>query len=226
MTSTFKWLGGGLAAVMLLGLAGLFGGGDAAAQEPAGPPHQFDGSVSVDGAPAAAGTSVRAMVDGRECGAATVTTGASGSTYVLHVPTDCAAADATVNFSVGGHPAAETGTYAAGTRTALNLTASSDMAVDPGMDGDDMGGDEPTEPGDDMGGDEPAEPGDDMGGDEPAEPGGDMDNGDMPGDDMDDPMAGHTGSGLAPVASASLAAIMGAIALAVVFGGTVYARRR
>ncbi len=185
MTKTLKWLGGGVAAVMLLGLAGLFSGEVAEAQ-PSGPPHRFAGSVTLDDAPAAAGTSVTAIVNGAECGSATVIESAAGSTYVVDVPQSCADDGDTVNFAIGGYHAAETGTYAGGTRTDLDLTASSAMADEPGdgMDGmeecpDDMGdmngmgeGDMPDEP------DEPSEP------EEPSEPAEPMENG--MDDDMDD----------------------------------------
>ena len=216
MTNTCKWLAGGLTAALLLGLAGLFGGGTAEAQQPDGPPHQFDGTVMIDGESATAGTSVVAVVNDHECGAATVT---DNSTYVLHVLASCATDGDTVHFRVGGHHAAETGTYAGATRTALNLTASmADMPDEGGDMGDgDMGdecpdvdqtpgspgmGDDPAEPGMDDG---PAEPdvGDDMDGmddcpddgdmgdgdepDEPSEPGDDMGDGDM-GDGHDDDM--------------------------------------
>ena len=280
MTNTCKWLAGGLTAALLLGTAGLFGGTAAEAQQPDGPPHQFDGTVSIDGETATAGVSVVAVVNDHECGAATV---ADGGTYVLHVLASCATDGDTVHFRVGGHHAAETGTYAGATRTALNLTAS--MADMPDEPGDDMGdGDEPDEPdmgdgdecpesdvvmgddpaepgmgdqpaepdvGDDMDGmddcpddgdmgdgdepDEPSEPGDDMGDgdepDEPSEPGDDMGDGDMGDghdDDMDDPMVGHAGSGLAPTsgAGAPLAAVLGALALALALGATAFARRR
>ena len=222
MTNTCKWLAGGLTAALLLGTAGLFGGTAAEAQQPDGPPHQFDGTVSIDGETATAGVSVVAVVNDHECGAATV---ADGGTYVLHVLASCATDGDTVHFRVGGHHAAETGTYAGATRTALNLTAS--MAAMPDEPGDDMGdGDDPAEP--DMGdGDEPDEPGDDMGdGDEPDEPGDDM--GDGHDDDMDDPMVGHAGSGLAPTSGAGLplAAVLGAVALTLAFGATAFARRR
>ena len=125
MSKTLKWLGGGLAAAMLLGLAGLFSAELADAQTPpSGPPHRFAGSVSVDGEGAAAGTSVTASVNGTECGSATVLTGAAGSTYAVDVPSTCAEAGDEVSFSVGGYAAAETGTYSGGGRTDLDLTAS------------------------------------------------------------------------------------------------------
>ena len=177
MTKTLKWLGGGLAAAMLLGLAGLFSAELADAQTPpSGLPHRFAGTVSVDGEGAAAGTSVTASVNGTECGSITVVNNVTyGATYAVDVPASCAEAGDTVSFQVGGYDAAETGTWAGGTRSDVNLTAST------GMVDDDMGEDDPAEPGGDdpaePGGDDPAEPGGDdpaePGGDDPAEPGGD-----------------------------------------------------
>ena len=179
MTKTLKWLGGGIAAAMLLGLAGLFSGGMAEAQQPSGPPHRFAGSVSVDGEPAAAGTSVTAVVNGAECGsAATVITSAAGSTYAVDVPDSCADAGDTVSFRVGGYDAAESGEWSGGGRTDLDLTASSMMPEDPGDDMGDM--DEcPSDMDGGMNGDAPAEPEGDM-------PEGDMPEGDMPEGDMAD----------------------------------------
>ena len=183
MTSTLKWLGGGVAAVMLLGLAGLFSGEVAEAQ-PSGPPHRFAGSVSIDGEAAAAGTSVTAIVDGAECGSATVITSAAGSTYALDVPDECANAGDTVSFQVGGYDAAETGTWSGGGRTDLALTASTAMPEDPMDDMDDMADECP--PADDMA-DEPMEPGEDEA-EEPMEP-GEEDMGDDMADDCPDDMA-------------------------------------
>ena len=240
MTKTLKWLGGGVAAVMLLGLAGLFSGEVAEAQ-PSGPPHRFAGSVTLDDEPAAAGTSVTAVVNGAECGSATVIESAAGSTYALDVPDSCADAGDTVSFHVGGYAAAESGTWSGGGRTDLDLTASSAMAEEPM---DDMGDECPDEMADDgMGeGDEPAEPsepeepaepsepaepmddmGDDMADDCPTDDMGDEDTGDM--DDMA-PEAGDTGTGLATSTSTSLAAILGVTALAVLLGSYTFARRR
>ena len=194
MTKTLKWLGGGLAAAMLLGLAGLFSAELADAQTPpSGLPHRFAGTVSVDGEGAAAGTSVTASVNGTECGSITVVNNVTyGATYAVDVPASCAEAGDTVSFQVGGYDAAETGTWAGGTRSDINLTAST------GMVDDDMGEDDPAEPGGDdpaePGGDDPAEPGGDdpaePGGDDPAEPGGDdpaEPGGDDPAEPGDDP---------------------------------------
>ncbi len=189
MTKTLKWLGGGIAAAMLLGLAGLFSGEVAEAQ-PSGPPHRFAGSVSLDGEAAAAGTSVTAFVNGAECGSsATVITTAAGSTYAVDVPDSCADAGDTVSFQVGGYDAAETGTWGGGGRTDLDLSASSMMPEDPmeecpeeGMDGD-MNGDAPAEPSEPS--EAPAEPSEPSEAPaEPAEAGEDASEGDMPEGDM------------------------------------------
>ncbi len=204
MTKTLKWLGGGVAAALLLGLAGVFSGGDQAQaqSQPATPDARFTGTVTLEGAPAAAGTAVVAIVAGAECGSGTVTTGANGSRYTLNSPAECAEVGDEVSFHVGGVAAAETGTW---NNTALNvvdLTATTpepkpepempmDDCPDEGMNGmdegmgdEDMGdegmGDDPPEPG--MNGDDPPEPG--MGDDDPPEPGMNGDDG-MDGDGMD-----------------------------------------
>ena len=275
MTKTLKWLGGGLAAAMLLGLAGLFSAELTDAQTPpSGPPHRFAGTVSVDGEGAVAGTSVTASVNGTECGSVTVVSNVThGSTYAVNVPATCAEAGDTVSFQVGGYDAAETGTWAGGGRSDINLTASTgmaDMPEDPDMDecpaDDDMADDGPAEPGADDG---PAEPGaaDDMADDCPSDMvdddmvdddmvdddmvdddmvdddmvdddmvdddmvDDDMVDDDMVDDDMVDtttPDVADTGTGLATSigANASLAAILGLTALAVLLGGYTVARRR
>tara|TARA_B100001123_G_scaffold364284_1_gene422538 strand:+ start:16120 stop:16677 length:558 start_codon:yes stop_codon:yes gene_type:complete len=184
---------------MLLGLAGLFSGEVAEAQ-PSGPPHRFAGTVTVDGEGAAAGTSVVAIVDGAQCGAATVLTGASGSTYALDVPATCASAGDAVTFQVGGSDAAEAGTWSGGGFTGLNLTVSTAVPEEPA---------EEASAGDDAAADDPSEPA------EPDEA-----------EDAGDPAVGDTGTGLATTTSTSLGAILGVMALAVMLGGYTYARRR
>ena len=242
MTKTLKWLGGGIAAAMLLGLAGLFSGELAEAQ-PDGAPHRFAGTVTLDGEGAAAGTSVTAIINDAECGSATVLTNASGSRYVLDVPASCAEAGDTVHFKVGGYDAAETGTWN-GTFSAVNLTAERMMEDPPapgmgdGMDEcpeEGMTGEtpeEPMEPSEGNGG--PAEPelgeadecpeeeGDELP-EEPPEPG----EATAPAAGMDDDLkAGNTGTGLAAGGSWSLASILAVLALASVLGATTVARRR
>ena len=193
MNKTLKWLGGGIAAAMLLGLAGLFSGEVAEAQ-PTGPPHRFAGSVTLDGAPAAAGTSVTATVGYTECGSATVITGANGSTYALDVPDDCADAGDDIHFYVGGVEADQHAEWASGGRTDLDLTATTPMDdmggmddecpdesmdnMDDGMGDEDTGDDMPSEPS------EPSEPAEPM---EPSEPSEPMEDG--MDDGMDDGMA-------------------------------------
>ena len=75
MTKTLKWLGGGLAAAMLLAAVGLFSGNAAEAQgQPPTTPSLFGGTVTVDGDGAAAGTVVTAVVDGENCASGIVRT--------------------------------------------------------------------------------------------------------------------------------------------------------
>lgn len=252
MTKTLKWLGGGIAAAMLLGLAGLFSGELAEAQDaPSGAPHRFEGTVTLDGEGAAAGTSVTAIVDGAECGSGAVSlTNASGSVYVLDVPASCAENGDTVHFKVGGYDAAQTGTWN-GTYEEVNLTAES-MMGDPddpmddcpddmnGMGDEDMG-DGPAEP--DINGDDGMDDGDGMDDMADCPDDGDMDDTDMDDTDMDDtdmddtdmddtdmdmdPDPGKTGTGIASTStSTSLAAILGMMVLAIALGGYTYARRR
>ena len=113
---------------MALGAAIALGVVAGVGAQPSGPPHRFGGSVTLDGEPAAAGTSVTAIVNGAECGSATVIETAAGSTYALDVPDSCADAGDAVAFQVGGYDAAESGTWSGSGRTDLDLTASSRSA--------------------------------------------------------------------------------------------------
>ena len=248
MTKTLKWLGGGIAAALLLGLAGVFSGGDQAQaqSQPATPDARFTGTVTLEGEPAAAGTAVVAIVAGAECGSGTVTTGANGSRYTLNSPAECAEVGDEVSFHVGGVAAAETGTW---NNTALNvvdLTATTpepepepedpmDDCPDEGMNGmgdDGMGDDGMGDDGmaDDCPTDDDGMDGDDTGmdGDDDGMDGDDTGmDGDDDGDDTDmAPEAGDTGTGLATSNTTSLAAILGVMALAITLGGYTFARRR
>lgn len=87
------------------------------------PPNIFVGTASIDGAAAADGTVVSALVDDAEAATATVS-GGDGS-YVLEVDqgADLSYAGKTVSFQVAGNSAAETATWVQGEGTLLDLTA-------------------------------------------------------------------------------------------------------
>ena len=85
-------------------------------------PHAFLGSATVNGFPAADGTVVAALVDGRQVAAKTV----SGGSYpvLLVEPDNDSFAAKTVTFTIGGIPANETALWVQGQVTELNLSAS------------------------------------------------------------------------------------------------------
>ena len=297
MTKTLKWLGGGLAAAMLLAAVGLFSGNAAEAQDqPPTAPSLFGGTVTIDGEGAAAGTVVTAVVDGDNCVAGTVTTGEGGSRYALQVPSDCNSDVSTVSFTVGNVDTGQTAERGSPTPTTVDLTVTSaveedaptppaddeeeaDMPAPPADDeeeadmpappaDDEEEADMPAPPADDEEeADMPAPPADDedadgmgdeedadgmgdeedadgmgdeedadgmgdeedadgMGDEEDADGMGDEEDADGMGDEEMAPDVMDTGTGLAPNTSASLAAILGLTALAVVLGGYTFARRR
>ncbi len=86
-------------------------------------PHAFLGSATINGSPAADGTVVAAMVDGRQVTAKSV----SGGSYpVLLVEPEALGSfvGKIVTFTIGGFPAAETAFWIQGEVTELNLNAS------------------------------------------------------------------------------------------------------
>ena len=211
MTKLCKRLGVGLAAAaLLLGLAGLQGAGEARAQQV--PPATYTGTVTIDGEAAPAGTAISAMMGDTTCASGVTGRGLNNAEiddnrYVLQIlKDDC---DGAMTFMVGDMTAAETATFdnSAGLNT-LNLSAASAME------------EETPEPPD-------GENGDDSATDTPAPPDGDgaMDGGDGGDGQMAPP---DTGSGLATGSSATttLAAALGALALATMLGGYALARRR
>lgn len=117
-----------------------------AAAQPSAQDAVFTGSVTLDGEAASAGSSITAFVRGEECGNATVHSGPGGSRYTLVVAPSCGAEGATVRFRVSGRLALESGTWRAGARVTLDLTAWSHVSGEP---------DEPSEP--DLGPHEPIE---------------------------------------------------------------------
>jgi hypothetical protein len=124
--------GGALAAVVALLLASFATSLHSAEAQPPSPPNRFFGSVTLDGAPAAAGTVVTAQIGGVECGSTTVVTGETFA-YIVDAVSDgeisgCGSAGATVSFLVGGNTADQTASWTSGDFTQLDLTASSAAA--------------------------------------------------------------------------------------------------
>lgn len=101
-----------------------------------GPPTRFFGAVSINGAPAAIGTTIEGFVDGQLCGDAAVREleVPGGVGYVLDIRPDslepgCGQNDKTVTFKIGGLDAEQTGTFTAGSFVRLDLTASGQIAT-------------------------------------------------------------------------------------------------
>ena len=90
--------------------------------QPPTPPNRFFGDVTLDGAPAPAGTNVTADIGGNVCGQTTVQ---ADSTYVLDAVSSgqtagCGTEGASVSFTVGGSPAG-TAAWSSGQFTELDL---------------------------------------------------------------------------------------------------------
>src|SRR3990172_11198424 len=90
--------------------------------QPPTPPNRFFGDVTLDGAPAPAGTNVSADIGGNVCGQTTVQ---ADSSYVLDVVSSgqtagCGTEGASVSFTVGGSPAG-TATWSSGQFNELDL---------------------------------------------------------------------------------------------------------
>jgi hypothetical protein len=129
MTNFYKWLGSASLAVLLgvalFGAAGILGASEAAAESPPAPPARFNGTVTIDGAPAPAGTVVEARIGGNACGVTAV----SNNRYQIDVPAlepndfpNCGTEGAAVTFVVAGHVAQETGSWLNYQLNVLNLT--------------------------------------------------------------------------------------------------------
>jgi hypothetical protein len=129
MTKVMKWLGGSLAALLLLGVAGAFAADTAAAQSPPSTPARFVGSVTVDGAIPPAGTAIQAKVGDASCGTTSVFMANGEARYSMDVPArdpegapNCGEVGAVVTFYVNGDVADQTGTWIDYDLNVLNLT--------------------------------------------------------------------------------------------------------
>lgn len=116
MTKVLKKLGGvGLAAV--LGVV-LLGATAALAESPPNPPARFVGSVLVDGAQPAGGTTIEARIGSTTCGVTTTFNASGQSRYVVDSPAldpganpNCGTDGAVVTFYIGGKKADQTGSW-------------------------------------------------------------------------------------------------------------------
>ena len=101
----------------------------AGAQSPPTPPSRFVGNVTVNGAPAAAGTTIEARIGGTTCGVTTVFMSGAEARYALDSPAldpaqnpACGVDGSVVQFYVGGQLANETGSWANYRLNTVNLT--------------------------------------------------------------------------------------------------------
>lgn len=110
----------------------------AAAQSPPSPPSRFVGSVTVNGSPAAAGTTIEARIGSTTCGVATVFMNGAEARYSLDSPAldpaqnpACGVDGSTVQFYVGGQLANETGSWANYRLNTVNLTVAPQATTPP-----------------------------------------------------------------------------------------------
>ncbi len=111
-TQTIARPGIALAAALLLALASFSA---TLAQSPPNPPSRFVGSVTVDGAPAPAGTVVEVRIGASTCGVTTVFMSGGQARYAVDSPAldpstapNCGTEASVVSFYVGGRLAAQT----------------------------------------------------------------------------------------------------------------------
>lgn len=115
-------------AVLALGSLFALGTTGAAAQAPPNPPARFAGAVTVNGQPAAAGTSLEARVGTASCGSTTTFVQNGEARYVVDVAgadsahAGCGTDNAVVTFFVGGVQAAQSGPWLNYQLSQLNLT--------------------------------------------------------------------------------------------------------
>src|SRR5690348_1251977 len=119
-----------LATLAALGLSTAF------AESPPAPPARFVGTVTVNGAPAAAGTTIEAHIGSTTCGVTTAFTSGATTRYTLDSPAldpganpNCGTDGAAVTFFVGGQKANETGTWHSYQLNTLDLTVTAATAT-------------------------------------------------------------------------------------------------
>lgn len=122
-----------LAVALLLALASF---SVSLAQSPPNPPSRFVGSVTVDGAPAPAGTVVEARIGASTCGVTTVFMSGGQARYVVDSPAldpaaapNCGTEGSTVSFYVGGRLAAQTAPWRNWELNQVDLTVTAPAAT-------------------------------------------------------------------------------------------------
>jgi hypothetical protein len=121
MTLNWKALRRGVLVAAVVALISSLMVASVSAQPPT-PPNRLFGNVTLDGAPASAGTNVTATIGGNVCGQTTVK---ADATYVLDVVSSgqtagCGTEGASVSLTVGGSPAGSA-TWSSGKFTSLDL---------------------------------------------------------------------------------------------------------
>lgn len=108
----------------------------ASAESPPNPPSRFVGNVTVNGAPATAGTTIEARIGSTTCGTTSVFIASGEARYVVDSPAldpgatpNCGTDGAVVTFYVGGQKANETGSWKNYQLNTVNLTVTPATAV-------------------------------------------------------------------------------------------------
>jgi hypothetical protein len=132
MTKVLKLLSGGSLAValgMILFASGAFSATSVSAESPPSPPARFVGSVTVEGAPATAGTLIELRIGTSTCGNTSVFMSGAEARYAVDSPAldpaatpNCGVDGAVVSFYVGGKKANETGVWHNYQLNTVNLT--------------------------------------------------------------------------------------------------------
>ena len=114
---------------LIIGALGALGVSSALAESPPNPPSRFVGKVTVNGAPATAGTTIEAVIGTTTCGLGSVFMAGSEARYVVDSPAldpganpNCGTDGAVVTFRVAGSQANETGSWKNYQLNPVNLT--------------------------------------------------------------------------------------------------------
>ena len=123
---------------LIIGALGALGVSSALAESPPNPPSRFVGKVTVNGAPATAGTTIEAVIGTTTCGLGSVFMAGSEARYVVDSPAldpganpNCGTDGAVVTFRVAGSLANETGSWKNYQLNPVNLTVGGATVVTP-----------------------------------------------------------------------------------------------